>query len=174
MCIDNNVDRSKQLCYTSIEIAIGGMLMSTSEICKDLISRSGYQQKEVAEKMGFTQQSFCNKLRRNSLSADEFIKLIGIIGYEVKIVEVTTSEEVRSRRKGVGKRLQMMVNGVRYDTAKADAICHSDESEDLFCELYQNDDGTYFVAQYVTWDGGVSSITPIGYDDAQRIIAKLS
>ena len=66
-----------------------------------------------------------------------------------------------------------MVNGVKYDTYKSDAICHSDESKDVFCELYRDEQGRYFVATYVKWDGGVSSISPIGDEDANRLIEQL-
>ena len=76
------------------------------------------------------------------------------------------------KRNIVHSSYEMMVNGVKYDTFKADAICHSDESEDMFCELYRDENGRYFVAQYVKWEGGVSSISPIGEEDAQRLIEK--
>ena len=155
-----------------MEIQVGGESMTTAEICKDLIARSPYQQKDVAEKMGWTQQSISNRFRRNTLSAEEFIKLLSILGYELKIVEVDTSEEVCTRRKGVGERLKLMVNGVKYDTYKSDAICHSDESEDIFYELYRDGEGRYFVANYVKWDGGVSSISPIGEEDAQKLMKR--
>lgn len=168
-----NIDSNKQPRYTCTIINVGGDIVTPTEICKDLIDRSPLQQKEVAEKMGWSQQRICNKLRRNDLSADEFSKLLGILGYEMRIVEVDTSDEVSARRKGVGARLKMMVNGVKYDTYKSDAICHSDESKDVFCELYRDEQGRYFVATYVKWDGGVSSISPIGDEDANRLMEQL-
>ena len=146
--------------------------MTAAEICKDLIERSALQQKDVADKMGWTQQSISNKFRRNTLTAEEFRKIIEILGFDIKIVVNETSEEIKTRRKGVGERLQLMVNGVKYDTYKADAICHSDDSEEIFYELYQDIDGRYFVAQYVKWDGGVSSISPIGKEDAEKLMKK--
>lgn len=152
---------------------LGGEKMTVANICRDLIEKSSLQQKDVAEAMGWSQGAFSNRLRRNSLSAEEFLKLIGILGFDFKIVEKKTNEEIRTRRKGVGERLQMMVNGVKYDTYKADAICHSDENDDMFFELYQDSEGRYFVAQYVRWKGGVSSISPIGAEDAKRLMNKL-
>lgn len=146
--------------------------MTPAEIVKDLINRSTMRQKEVAEKMGWTEQTISNKLRRNSLKAEEYLKMLEILGYELKIVERDTSEEVFTRRKGIGERLKMMVNGVKYDTYKADAICHSDENEDIFFELYVDQEGRYFVAQYVNWEGGINSISPIGEEDAKRIVTK--
>lgn len=173
MCTVENIDTSKRSCYTCIEMQVGGDNMTPAQICKELIERSSLQQKEVAEKMGWTEQGICNRFRRNTLSAEDFIKILSILGYEMKIVEVDTNDEVYTRRKGVGERLKMMVNGVRYDTYKADAICHSDESEDIFYELYRDDEGRYFVAQYVKWDGGVSAISPIGEEDAHKLMKKL-
>lgn len=173
MCIAENIDKITPSCYNSYEMNVGGMNMTTAQICKDLIERSSLQQKDVADQMGWTQQSISNKFRRNSLSAEEFRQIIEILGYDIKIVVNETSEEIKTRRKGVGERLQMMVNGVKYDTFKADAICHSDETEDIFHELYQDIEGRYFVAQYVKWAGGVSSISPIGEADAMKLIEKL-
>lgn len=171
-CIETNIDKNKQLCYASYEINVGGVDMTAAEICKGLIERSTLRQKDVADKMGWTQQSISNKFRRNTLSAEEFRKIIEILGFEIKIVVNETSEEIKTRRKGVGERLQLMVNGVKYDTYKADAICHSDESEDIFYELYQDIEGRYFVAQYVKWEGGVSSISPIEKKDAEKLMKK--
>ena len=172
-CIIENVDKNTPSCYTCVEIQVGGDGMTPVEVIKDLISRSSMQQKEVAARMGWTEQAISNKFRRNSLSAEEYLNMLEILGYELRIVESDTSEEVFTRRKGVGERLKMMVNGVKYDTYKADAICHSDESEDIFYELYVDQEGRYFVAQYVNWEGGVNSISPIGEDDAKRIMEKL-
>lgn len=146
--------------------------MTAAEICKDLIERSTLQQKDVADKMGWTQQSISNKFRRNTLTAEEFRKIVEILGFDIKIVVNETSEEIKTRRKGVGERLQLMVNGIKYDTYKADAICHSDESEEIFYELYQDIEGRYFVAQYVKWAGGVNSISPIGKEDAEKLMKK--
>ena len=146
--------------------------MSASDICKELIGKSKLTQKQVAEQMGWTEQSLSNRFRRKSLSSDEFIKMLEILGYEIEIVEAESKDEVKIRRKGVGKTVKMMVGGVKYDTSKADALCHSDDSKDMFYEIYRDDDGRYFVVNYVKLAGGVNTITPIGEEDALRIIEK--
>ena len=56
-CIIENVDKNKPSCYTCIELQVGGNGMTPAETVKDLISRSSMQQKEVAEKMGWTEQA---------------------------------------------------------------------------------------------------------------------
>lgn len=147
--------------------------MTPTEILKDLIDRSSMQQKDVAKRMGWSPQGISNRFRRGTFNTEEFVKMLGILGYEMKIVKADSSEEVCVRKRGVGKRLKMVVNGVRYDTYKSDAICHSDESQDIFYELYRDAEGRYYVANYVKWEGGVSSISPIGEDDAQRLMQKM-
>lgn len=172
MCIERKVDSNKHTCYTCTEIQCGGNCVSISEICKEMIKKSSLQQKDVGEKMGWTPQSLSNKLKRNSLSAEEFVKLIEILGYEMKIVSKELQEEVKVRRKGIGERLKMMVDGVKYDTYEADAICHSDPSGDVLIELYKDDEGRFFVAQYANWEGGVNSISPISETSAMKMMSK--
>ena len=165
-------DNSLPSCYTCLTVRFGGDGMTAAEIIKDLLSKSEIQQKELGEKMGWSEVGISNRLRRNSLSAEHFLKMLDILGYEIKVVEQETGEVEKARRKGVGERLRMMVAGVKYDTAKADAICHSNTDDYCFYELYRDDDGRYFVAQYANWTGGVNSISPISEEDAMKIMEK--
>ena len=147
--------------------------MNTIDFLKKLIAKSGMKQKEVACGLGMTEQTLCNKFRRGSISSKEFVDIIEYLGYEVKVVEKNTEEEVETRKAGVGERLKMMVNNVKYDTFKASALCHTDETQETFDELYVDDEGRYFVAHYVKWEGGVSSISPISELAAKMMIERL-
>ena len=150
--------------------------MTIAEICKDLISRSPRQQQEVAVSMGMTPQGLSNKLRRNSLSAQQMMNLLDILGYEIKIVEKSGDDEVLPRTRGVGERIRMMVNGQRFDTYRADALGHTTEAPDgmMFDELYRTDDGQYFVAHYCRWPGGSNAISPIEKSDAIALVRSWS
>ena len=169
----NKFDNTLQPCYTCLTVIAGGDGMTPVEIIKDLISKSDIQQKELGEQMGWTEVATSNRLRRNTLSAADFIKMVDILGYEIKIVEKGSDEEVTVRKKGVGERLRMMVNGIKYDTAKSDALCHSDPDGFGFYELYKDDSGRYFVAHYSSWEGGVNTISPISEYDALAMIRKM-
>ena len=169
MLSPENIDNSSRSCYTFVEVLTGGGGVTASEQCKKLIERSEMLQKTVAQAMGWTEAGLCNKFRRNSLSADEFMKILDILGYEMQIVSKDTQEEVKLRKTGIGPRLKMMVNGIKYDTYKADAICHTDAEKPSFDEVYRDDEGRYFVAHYVNWDGGISSISPIDKDDVKKL-----
>jgi len=166
------VDILDCLVYYGSDKTVGGFRMKIADVCRDLIQTSEMKQSEIARKMGWNPPNLSNRLRRNTLSADEFVLFLSAIGYEMKIVKKDSEDEYSARIRGVGPRLQMMVNGIKYDTYKSDAICHSDVENDMFIELYRDMEGRYFVATYVKWDGGVSSITPIGEADAQKLIEK--
>lgn len=166
------VDNTEKSCYSCIDIDAGGESMTSSEIVRELINTSEKQQKEVAAAMNWSASSLSCRVKRGTLLADDFFKILEILGYEVKIVKTDSGEEMEARKRGVGKRLKGMVNGIKYDTYKADAICHSEETDGMFLELYRNTDGTYFVANYVNWEGGESFISPIGKEDAEKLIGK--
>lgn len=166
-------DKSFQSCYTCLTVKCGGDGMTPAEIIKDLLSKSEIQQNELGEKMGWSEVAISNRLKRDAFSAKSFIEMLDILGYRIEIVGKETGRIERERRKGVGERIKMMVGGIKYDTAKADAICHSDTGECCFYELYRDDSGRYFVAQYANWNGGVNSISPIGEDDALKMMKML-
>lgn len=172
-----NIDRNKRLLYNNCIITEGGNIMTASDMIKDLILRSGMLKKDVAEAMGWKYaQHLTNRLGRNTVSADEFLKIVDICGYAIKIEKKDDNQavEVRPFVRGVGEHLKMMVDKVKYDTHNADAICHTDETKPTFIEVYKKLDGSYFVAQYVNWEGGKSSISPIGEEDALRLIDEIT
>ena len=171
MNICGNIDRSTQMCYNGCIIEVGGTIMTVAEIVKELIKTTDLQQAEVARLMGWTPQNLSNRLGRNTLYAEDFMKLLDVIGYKAVIVEKETEEEVKTRKRGIAPRLQMMVNGVKYDTYKADALCHTEPIQDcMFHELYQNEEGEYFLAQVMLCEGGVDSITPVTEEAAKKLM----
>lgn len=168
------IDNTLQQCYTFHTINNGGKSMTTADIIKDLLSKSDIQQKELGKFLGVSEVCISNRLRRNSISSDDFLKILDFLGYEINIVSKKTKEIETIRNKGVGKRIKMMVDGIKYDTAKADAICHSDATDFCFYELYKDDEGRYFVAQYSNWENGTNSISPIDENEAMKIRKKLT
>lgn len=145
--------------------------MNVAETVKELIKKTDFQQAEVARLMDWTPQNLSNRLGRNTLYAEDFMKLLDVMGYKAIIVEKDSEEEVKTRKRGIAPRLQMMVNGVKYDTYKADAVCHRVIAKDcMFHELYKTDDGNYFLAQVMLFEGGVDSITPVSEEAAEKLM----
>ena len=161
MFISRNLDNSTQMCYTVDSIIFGGDSMTVADIVKEIIKKSDLQQAQVARLMDWTPQNLSNRLGRNTLYAEDFVKLLDVMGYKMLIVEKDTEEEVKTRKRGKAPRIQMMVNGVKYDTYKADALGCLSFAENLYQELYKTDEGEYFVANVADFEGGVNSITPV-------------
>ena len=170
MFISENIDKSTQMCYTVDNIIYGGEGMTVADIVKGIIKKSDLQQAQVARLMDWTPQNLSNRLGRNTLYAEDFVKLLDVMGYKMLIVEKDTEEEVKTRQRGRAPRIQMMVNGVKYDTFKADALGCLSFAEDFYQELYKTDDGEYFVAQVAEFDGGVNSITPVTPEVAYELL----
>lgn len=54
-------------------------------IIKKCLVEQGITQKELAEKFGKSTQVFNNKMSKNSFSYDDFVKILDILGYEIKV-----------------------------------------------------------------------------------------
>lgn len=171
MLINENIEETTQMLYNNPSIEIGGMTMSTiAETVKELIKMSDLQQAQIARKMGWTPQNLSNRLGRNTLYAEDLVRLLDVIGYKLIIAEKESDEEVTTRKRGKAPRIQMMVNGVKYDTYKADALGYLSFAENLYHELYKTSEGEYFLAQVAEFDGGVNSITPVTADVAYELL----
>ena len=141
-----------------------GDILSVSDVIKQAIAESEKQQKEVAAHMGWTPQNFANRLKNNTVDADEWVEIAKFLGYEVKMVN-TDGKVLKEKKKGIGSRVIQMVDGVTYDTDKSDAICHTSKFAGSFFELYQDAEDRYFIVLYANWlhDG---IVMPVAYKDA--------
>ena len=142
--------------------------MSVSDVIKQAISESDKQQKEVAAHMGWTSQNFANRIRNNTIDADEWVEIAKFLGYEVKMVN-SDGVELKEKVKGVGSRVVKMVDGVTYDTEKSEAICHTSKFAESFFELYKDAEGQKFIVLYADWieDGIVMTVDE---DHAQKFM----
>lgn len=98
---------------------------------------------------------------------------------EEQFVELESGIEFESRRKGHGRRVRQVVNGVLYDTHKADMLCGdfyrdgiNEYIDGMAFELYVDCFGRFFVARYTDWENGSDSITTIGKEDAYKLYRK--
>lgn len=147
-----------------------GDILSVSDVIKQAIAESEKQQKEVAAHMGWTPQNFSNRLKWNTVDADEWVEIAKFLGYDVKMVK-DDGAELKEKRKGVGRRVVQMVGGVTYDTEKSDAICHTNEFVGSFFELYEDPEGRKFLVLYASWLEGSGIVMPVAEPDAQKFMA---
>lgn len=163
----------------SIEFGTVETGKSMSEILKDALEAKNYSQREFAKMMGWTPQNFNQRLKKNSFSAEEWRKMAYMLGYEVRMVELESGIEFEGRRKGHGRRVKQVINGVLYDTYKADALCSDffqdgehEYTDGMAFELYVDSFGRFFVARYVEWENGTDSITTVGKEEAGKLYKK--
>lgn len=136
--------------------------MNASDMVRAALSAKKRTQKELAEFMGWSQQNLSYRLKAGTLTFDELAKALSFAGYEVKMVEAT-GEELPELGNSSSPRLVQMVDGVTYDTSKAESLCSSREEtgEEFYMELFKDPSGAYFVAYFQLWEGGYNSISPM-------------
>lgn len=152
----------------STKFEIVGGDMKVSEIIKTAIQSSDTQQKEVAQKMGWSPQSFANRLKKNTIDADEWVAIAHILGYELKMVS-QDGASLKAKRKGFGPRVQQMVDGYAYDTEKADAICRTPKVAGGSFEMYRDlTTRQFYIVIYCDWGTQTGIVTPVTDEEARE------
>lgn len=162
-----------------LEMRVAEGSLNTADVLKEAIEAKGLTQRKFAKSIGSSPQNFNQRLNKNSFTADEWVRMLGTLGYEVRIIELESGIEFEARKKGHGRRVKQVVNGVLYDTFKADAICNDfyqdgehEFKDGMAFELYVDSEGRFFVARYVEWENGTDSITTIGKHEAVNLYRK--
>ncbi len=148
--------------------------MKASDIIVDALEANGITQKELADQMGKNYKTLARWISENRLTAQRFVDIAAELGYAVVLVERNCGEELKVRVRGTGPRVRRMVNGITYDTAKADALCHSDVEDGRYMEVYRDQEGRYFIVHYSLWQKEAHTITPCGEEEARHLAEKYS
>lgn len=155
-----------------MQIEFTGDGMKVSDIIKTAILASDKQQKEVAQKMGWSPQSFANRLKKGTIDADEWVKIADILGYEVKMVAADGSS-LQAQKRSSSPRIQQMIDGFTYDTEKADAICRTPKLAGGSFQLFKDlSSGKFYIVIYCDWGSQEGIITPVTDEEAERFFEK--
>lgn len=157
----------------------GGNIMTAKEMLTAAFRDAGTNQAEAAQKCGWIPQQMSGRLSRNSLRADDFLRLLDAAGVDVTMTVRETGTPVKVFGSGAGRRVRRMVNHVIYDTRYADAISNdfyadgeNEYHDGRAMELYRDREGRYFFAEYTNFDGAQDRIVPVGGTDAAEFIEK--
>lgn len=146
-----------------------GDILSVSDVIKQAISESGTQQKEVAAHMGWSPQNFANRLKNNTVDADEWVEIAKFLGYKVEMIGREKGDILKEKKRGVGDRVRKMVNGVTYDTEMSEHICNTSEFAGAFFELYKDQEGRLYIVLYSEWlEDGI--IMPVDESHAEKFM----
>ena len=136
--------------------------MTAAAMLADLLEQTGTSQRKLAESLGISPQLLNNRLRKDTFPAEDWLNAVWTLGFDIKVVP-RDGVEVKRKARGSGPRVSQMVDGVVYDTEKAEAICNSKgtHGDQLFMELFKDPEGRFFVVYYQLWEGGRNSISPV-------------
>ena len=88
---------------------------------------------------------------------------------EIAFVDKETREAIKGPKPGVLPPVAMNVDGVRYDSARATALCHTEMINGWMMELYRGNNGKYFVVHWSDWENAKPFITPCEAKNARRL-----
>lgn len=164
---------------TENDASNGGGSMTSREAIIAALKATGTTQAEGAARLGWSAQQLSGRLMRNSMRADEFLEFMDAIGIDVSFVVRESGAALKTHIAGAGRRVRAMVDKVKYDTEAASALANNffadgknEYTDGKAMELYVDDQGRYFFAEYTNWEGAKDRITPVSGRDAAAFINK--
>jgi transcriptional regulator with XRE-family HTH domain len=134
--------------------------MNAVDALQLIMKDRGRTQKSVAEAIYLSPTTFGKKLSNGTLTAQEFYDAIHELGLTITISEKETGGEWKERKRGVMPPVSMVVDHVRYDTSKADAVCFVETKSGWVMELYRDSLGRNFLAVGSIHNGTRTTIIP--------------
>lgn len=140
------------------------MQKTAAEMLTELLKNCGISQRKLAEGMGCSPQVINSRFRNNAFKADDWLYAIRLLGYQVTLEPEGNSTRIE-RRQGVCPKFKKVVDGITYDSRKATPLCNRWLIGEVQ-ELYQDDDGRFFIAKLTTWPHIKITMLPCTSEDA--------
>lgn len=118
--------------------------MTVSELIIESINNRKTYRKEVAAKMGWTETAFSNKLRRNSINGDDLIKIMDILGYDIRFVDKGMGLPTKKMYQKSTKGIVVSLNDDEFDSKQSLRLCHKGKVVSTLYELYLSSDGQFY------------------------------
>ena len=145
--------------------------MTSSEIIRSALIKSGKSQAMLAEFMGCTRQNLNIRLRRETLTYNELEKALAFLGCRITVLD-DDGQTLRHYGNSKGAKLTGQIGGKMFDTSKASLI-ESTSGTDAgsvaeFKELYVDATGQKFVAYRLPGGRGTISIDPAAIEGFKK------
>lgn len=140
---------------------------TVAAMVREVVDKSGKSHRAVATEIGMSASSFSQRITNNSFSAEELKKIAEATGNQLVFRPVSPYQ-----RRGVGERVRMMVDGIKYDTFTATAICHTEPIDGWYKELYMDADGRFYVVHYTRWKHARPFISRVSKEEAKELWEK--
>ena len=174
-----SVDNVPEMMYHTRNALIAGIAMTARDIVSKACKVLGITMEEAANRIGWRKQQLNGRFVSNSLRLEDFLKMMDAIGVDVEFKVRETGEVIRPHATGMGGRVRCMVDKVIYDTNDADALANNFYADGVnkftdgrAMELYIDEEGRYFFAEYAEWEGAKDRITPVPATVAADFIQK--
>lgn len=126
--------------------------MTSSEIIRSALIKSGKSQRELADFMGCTRQNLNIRLRKGTFTYNELEKALSFLGHRIMVLD-DDGQSLRHYGNSKGPRATCTINGKVYDTSKASLLETTEGTdssrENDYEELYVDTDGQMFVVYRV-------------------------
>ena len=154
------IDENKKIGYNAVSASKNGganVKLTASEIIRKAIAVNGFSLASFGRILGCTGQNVSLKLSRNSVSADEFISWLDMLGFDVAVFSRNNLVNIEdcSDMKGPVRHIVRMIDGKHFNNKTAQAVSNNfmpgDSIYDEFgkaTELYKIEDGTYIFVEY--------------------------
>ena len=103
----------------------GCAIVTAKEAITAALKSVGMTQADAAHAIGLTPRQLNQRIVRETLRADTFLKLLDEIGVDIEFIARSSGKQITARVKGYGRRVKQMVNFVNYDTANSDAVSNN-------------------------------------------------
>ena len=156
--------------------------MTALGILNTAIGRRQKTKADAAEILGIAPQRISYRVTKDTMKAEELLRLLDALDLEIVLRDRTTGElvEVNDFRKGHGRHVRKMADRVTYDTEMSGAIANSfyEDGENEYGalgvaeELYLDRQGRYFIVEYNRDDPSKDRVSPVSANVAKAFIEK--
>ena len=143
--------------------------MKASDVIIDVLKKKNVTHKQAAEVMGMNPNEFGRTVSTDTFTAREFFDLMDYLRVTV-VASDDSGRDVTEHVHGILPRISMVVDHIRYDTEKADALFHVSPLEGWDVEFYRSFNDLYFAAVEIDIDPPRRVIIPVSKEHAERAI----
>jgi len=123
--------------------------MTVKERVDAIISASGKEDWEIASAIGISSRMFTARRNAGSFTAEQFFDICEFCGVDAKMYMKKSGVNVLDRAERMNRHIRRMVDGIVYDTEHAVSFSNNFGSDGPEMELFRDDDGNYFFAEYL-------------------------
>lgn len=139
---------------------------SIANLFREVLRFEGVSLRKMAEMLGLSPQALNSRMNFDAFKAGEWIKWADVLGYDVIMVRRRDCLIARERNEDAFPRVRSTVDGVEYDTAKANFLCES-QAVGFNLRMYAADDGLFFGVHVDENDPAKSTVMP--FDQGQAL-----